>query len=73
MNEPTPLACNLSEAAAYLHISRPTMLKLARCEGFPGFKIGNRWIIKIKGLQFWLDQQCGLLLNAEDVSARNAS
>ena len=72
MNELPPLACNLSEAAEILHVSRPTMSKMAHIKGFPGFQVGNRWIINIKGLQLWLDQQCGLLSRSEDSELRIA-
>lgn len=61
MINPNALACNIDEAAELLHVSRPTMLKIAHLEGFPGFRIGNRWIINIKGLQRWLDEKCGIL------------
>ena len=64
------LACNLSEAAEILHVSRPTMSKIAHIKGFPGFQVGNRWIINIKGLQLWLDQQCGILSRLEDSELR---
>ena len=65
------LACNLSEAAEILHVSRPTMQKIANLKGFPGFKFNERWIINIKGLQLWLDQQCGIQPCAEDFMARD--
>ena len=73
MNDPAPLACNLSELAYYLHVSRPTAYKMTKIKGFPGFKIGSRWIINIKGIQTWLDQLCGLQLDMEEPFTHDAS
>lgn len=61
MINPNALACNMDEAAELFNVSYPTMLKIAHLEGFPAFRIGNRWIINLRGLQRWLDEKCGIL------------
>ena len=57
MNEVSPLAYNLSEAAEALHVSRPTMSNLIHTEGFPVIKVGSRYIIPIDALREWLSKQ----------------
>lgn len=63
MDESNLIAYTLTDAAEALHISKPTMLKLANRSDFPSIKIGSRWIINAAGLQRWLDDQ--VVLKAE--------
>lgn len=57
-NEKTDrLALSVTEAAALLGVSRPTVYKLIRRDGFPAFKIGSRTLISRVGLADWVQQQ----------------
>lgn len=56
------LAYSITEAAAALGISRPTMYQLIKREGFPSFRVGGssgRVLIPKKGLERWVSAQCG--------------
>ena len=58
MNEISPLAYNLSEAAEALHVSRPTMSTLIHTKDFPVVKIGERrYLIPVDDLRKWLSEQ----------------
>ena len=51
------IALNVSEAAALLGISRPTMYQLMKRPGFPAFKVGTRTLISKAALLRWVDEQ----------------
>ena len=48
------LTFNITEAAAVLGVSRPTMYQLIRREDFPSFRIGSRVVISRAGLEEWV-------------------
>ena len=48
---------SVEEAARVVGISARYMYDLVRTEGFPAFRIGQRWLVSIKGLERWLDAQ----------------
>lgn len=61
-------ACNLSErkrllnindVADTLQVSRPTVYQLIHQEGFPAFRLGNRWRVSADGLDRWIAEQSG--------------
>ena len=52
-----PIAVNMTQAAALLGVSRPTMYALARSEGFPAVKIGGRVLVSVDGLREWMSRQ----------------
>lgn len=52
-----PLAVGAAEAARLLGISRPTLYRLLNREDFPSFRVGNRVLISVAGLQSWIDKQ----------------
>lgn len=52
-----PLAVSTSEAAKLLGVSRPTLYQYINREDFPSFRLGNRVLISVAGLQKWIDQQ----------------
>ena len=54
------LAFNVTEAAACLGVSRPTMYELLRREDFPSFRIGTRRLIPRDGLAAWVEKQGAL-------------
>lgn len=56
MDKPEKLTIGVTEAAKMLGLSRPKVYELARSEGFPSFKVGERLLISIKGLQEWVDR-----------------
>lgn len=59
MRDNEKIALSITEAAAALGVSRPTMYNIARTEGFPAFKIGNRTLISRKGLEMWVQERAG--------------
>ena len=67
MNESTPLAYNLTEAAEAIHVSRPTMLTFVHREDFPAFRSGRRWIIPVDALRQWLNAQAGFEQNTRTI------
>ena len=56
-NEDLPLMHSVPETAAALGISRAGAYELARSEGFPVLRIGNRIVIPKDKLQEWVDKQ----------------
>ena len=55
--EDLPLMLSVPEMAAALGISRSGAYELARSEGFPALRIGNRIVIPKDKLQEWVDKQ----------------
>lgn len=55
--EDLPLMLSVPETAAALGISRAGAYELARSEGFPVLRIGNRIVIPKDKLQEWVDKQ----------------
>lgn len=55
--EDLPLMLSVPEMAAALGISRAGAYELARSEGFPVLRIGNRIVIPKDKLQEWVDKQ----------------
>ena len=53
----SPLAVSAAEAARLLGISRPTLYQLLNREDFPSFRVGNRVLVSVAGLQEWIDRQ----------------
>lgn len=51
------LGLNVTEAAALLGVSRPTMYVLLKQKGFPSFKVGRRAVISRAGLEEWVAHQ----------------
>ena len=49
---------SISEAAAALGISRPTVYQLIHAnDGFPIIRVGGRVLIPVKQLREWLDER----------------
>ena len=55
--EDLPLMLSVPEMAAALGISRAGAYELARSEGFPALRIGNRIVIPKDKLQEWVNKQ----------------
>ena len=55
--EELPLMLSVPEMATALGISRAGAYELARSEGFPALRIGNRIVIPKDKLQEWVDKQ----------------
>ena len=53
------LAYSITETAAVLGISRPTVYKLIHTEGFPVFRLGGRTLISSAGLDEWIRARIG--------------
>lgn len=51
------LTVSVTEAAQMLGLSRPTVYKLIRTDGFPVVRIGTRTLISRAGLERWVEQQ----------------
>lgn len=55
------LALSIDEMAAALGISRPVAYELARRDGFPAVRVGERrLIVPVDALRRWLDAQAGV-------------
>lgn len=57
--EDLPLMLSVPEMAAAMGISRAGAYELARSEGFPALRIGNRIVIPKDSLQKWVNQNIG--------------
>ena len=57
MDKLEPLAVSAAEAARLLGVSRPTLYNLLNQSGVPSFRVGNRVLVSVAGLQDWVDQQ----------------
>lgn len=57
MDKLEPLAVSAAEAARLLGISRPTVYTLLNQDDFPSFRVGNRVLVSVAGLQTWIDRQ----------------
>lgn len=53
------VALTVTETAAALGISRPTVYKLLRRADFPGFRVGSRQLVSREGLARWVAEQSG--------------
>ncbi len=51
------LTLSVTETAALLGVSRPTVYTLIRREDFPAFKVGSRTLIPYSGLVAWVEKQ----------------
>ena len=57
--EDLPLMLSVPEMAAVLGISRAGACELARSEGFPALRIGNRIVIPKDELREWIKRNMG--------------
>ena len=57
MDKLSPLAVSAAEAARLLGISRPTLYQYIGRDDFPSFRVGNRVLVSVAGLQAWIEQQ----------------
>ena len=57
MENSEKLTLSITEAAAVLGLSRPTVYRLVRSEGFPAFRVGTRTLIPRAGLERWVSEQ----------------
>lgn len=57
MDKLSPLAVSAAEAARLLGISRPTLYQYIGRDDFPSFRVGNRVLVSVAGLQEWIDRQ----------------
>ncbi len=56
--ETTKLAVSVSEAAAMLSISRPTMYAILNRADFKGsFYVGSKHLVSVSALADWVDRQ----------------
>jgi len=56
---------DIRQAADYLGISPDTLYKYASESFIPAFKLGNRWRFKKSRLDDWMDQQSGVVAQAQ--------
>jgi len=57
MDKLSPLAVSAAEAARLLGISRPTLYQYIGLDDFPSFRVGNRVLVSVSGLQDWIERQ----------------
>lgn len=53
------LTYSISETAAVLGVSRPTIYKLIHQAGFPVFSVGTRQLVSVEGLRRWVEGKAG--------------
>ena len=53
------LTLSVTETAAVLGVSRPTVYTLLHKRGFPAFKVGGRTLVSAEGLREWVAAQAG--------------
>ena len=51
------LTLSIPEAAKRIGVSDTHLRQMARTEGFPAFRIGNRILVSVKGLERWVEEQ----------------
>lgn len=56
-NSKQKLGLTVTEAAALLGVSRPTVYELINRDDFPSFRIGTRRVISRAGLERWVEAQ----------------
>lgn len=54
------LTLSVTETAAALGVSRPTVYTLLHKRGFPAFKVGGRTLVSAEGLREWVAAQAGV-------------
>ena len=57
MDKLFPLAVSAAVAARLLGVSRPPLYQLVNREDFPSFRVGNRVLVSVAGLQEWIERQ----------------
>ena len=53
------IALSVTETAAALGVSRPTVYNLLHRQGFPAFRVGGRTLVSAEGLREWVAAQAG--------------
>lgn len=51
---------SVTETAAALGVSRPTVYTLLHRQDFPAFKVGGRTLVSAEGLREWVAAQAGV-------------
>jgi excisionase family DNA binding protein len=51
------VAYSVKEASEALGVNINTMYELVRQSEFPSFKIGNKFLVSVKGLEDWVSKQ----------------
>lgn len=51
------VAYSVKEASVALGVNINTMYELVRQSEFPSFKIGNKFLVSVKGLEDWVSKQ----------------
>lgn len=64
MGEPNKLLYSTTEAAFVASVSRPTLYRWMRLEGFPVVKIGNCTRIPVDEFRRWLENQAEVRADA---------
>ena len=57
MDKLSPLAVSAAEAARLVGVSRPTLYQYIGRDDFPSFRVGNRVLVSVVGLQAWIERQ----------------
>lgn len=51
------VAYSVKEASVALGVNINTMYELVRQSEFPSFKLGNKFLVSVKGLEDWVSKQ----------------
>ena len=57
MRNTEKITLSITETAAVLGLSRPTVYRLVKSDGFPAFRVGTRTLIPRAGLERWVQEQ----------------
>lgn len=61
------LTLSASEAAQVIGVSRTTMYKMMKVNGFPTVRVGKRLLVSRKGLERWVEEQSKIGWNPQDL------
>lgn len=61
------LTLSAAEAAKIIGVSRATMYKMMKAQGFPTVQFGKRILVSRKGLERWVEEQSKIGWNPQDL------
>ena len=59
----TPLTIGPDKAANVLGVNPGIVRQMLHSGELPGFKLGKRWLIPVKALEAWVDEQMKQVIN----------
>ena len=53
------MAIGVDDLTRVMGVSLPVAYDLVHIQGFPALRVGKRWLIPVKALEGWLNENCG--------------